>query len=164
MLSAALPEALPMAHPLKMPGRILALDYGHKRLGMAVSDEMQLTVQPHHVYYRVNRREDFRYLRQTVRSLGVRRIVLGRPVHIDGQRSEMTDEVENYAIRLRKELGIEVVLQDERLTTWEARQLQTAKRSGNEFDPVDAIAAAVLLRDYLEHHRASGPTLLPEID
>jgi putative holliday junction resolvase len=164
MLSAALPEALPMAHPLKMPGRILALDYGHKRLGLAVSDEMQLTVQPHHVYYRVNRREDFRYLRQTVRSLGVRRIVLGRPVHIDGQRSEMTDEVENYAIRLRKELGIEVALQDERLTTWDARQLQTAKRSGNEFDPVDAIAAAVLLRDYLEHHRASGPTPLPEID
>ncbi len=164
MLNAALPEALPMAHPLKMPGRILALDYGHKRLGLAVSDELQLTVQPHRVYYRVNRREDFRFLRQIVRSLGVRRIVLGRPVHIDGERSEMTDEVENYAVRLRKELGIEVVLQDERLTTWEARQLQTAKRSGNEFDPVDALAAAVLLRDYLEHHRAAGPTPLPEID
>ncbi len=164
MLNAAMPEALPMAHPLKMPGRILAVDYGHKRLGLAVSDEMQLTVQPHRVYYRVNRREDFRYLRQVVRSLGVRRIVLGRPVHIDGERSEMTDEVENYALRLRKELGIEVALQDERLTTWEARQLQTAKRSGNEFDPVDALAAAVLLRDYLEHHRASGPTPLPEID
>jgi putative holliday junction resolvase len=164
MLNAALPEALPMAHPLKMPGRILALDYGHKRLGLAVSDELQLTVQPHRVYYRVNRREDFRFLRQTVRSLGVRRIVLGRPVHIDGERSEMTDEVENYAVRLRKELGIDVALQDERLTTWEARQLQTAKRSGNEFDPVDALAAAVLLRDYLEHHRAAGPTPLPEID
>ncbi len=164
MLNAALPEALPLAHPLKMPGRILALDYGHKRLGLAVSDELQLTVQPHRVYYRVNRREDFRFLRQIVRSLGVRRIVLGRPVHIDGERSEMTDEVENYAVRLRKELGIEVVLQDERLTTWEARQLQTAKRSGNEFDPVDALAAAVLLRDYLEHHRAAGPTPLPEID
>jgi putative Holliday junction resolvase len=164
MLNAALPEALPMAHPLKMSGRILAIDYGHKRLGLAVSDELQLTVQPHRVYYRVNRREDFRFLRETVRTLGVRRIVLGRPVHIDGERSEMTDEVENYARRLRKELGIEVALQDERLTTWEARQLQTAKRSGNEFDPVDALAAAVLLRDYLEHHRAAGPTPLPEID
>jgi putative holliday junction resolvase len=164
MLNAALPEALPMAHPLKMPGRILAVDYGHKRLGLAVSDELQLTVHPHRVYYRVNRREDFRFLRQTVRTLAVRRIVLGRPVHIGGERSEMTDEVENYAVRLRKELGIEVALQDERLTTWEARQLQTAKRSRNEFDPVDALAAAVLLRDYLEHHRAAGPTPLPEID
>jgi len=163
MLNAALPEASLMAHPLKTPGRLLALDYGHKRFGLAVSDELQLTVQPHHVYDRVNRREDFRYLRQTVRSLGVRRIVLGRPVHIDGQRSEMTDEVENYAVRLRKELAIEVALQDERLTTWEARQLHIAKKSKNEFEPVDAIAAAVLLRDYLEHHRTSGPSPLPEI-
>jgi putative holliday junction resolvase len=164
MLSAALPEALPMTHPLKMPGRLLAIDYGHKRFGLAVSDELQLTVQPHQVYYRVNRSEDFRYLRQTVRKLDVRRIVLGRPVHIDGQRSEMTDEVENYAVRLRKELGIEVALQDERLTTWEARRMQIGKKSVSEFDPVDAIAAAVLLRDYLEHHRPSGPTPLPEIE
>ena len=164
MLNAALPEALPMAHPRKELGRILAVDYGHRRFGLAVSDEMQLTVQPHEVYYRKNRSEDFRHLRHIVRKMAVRRIVLGRPVHIDGERSEMTDEVENYAVRLRKELGIEVDLLDERLTTWEARRFQIAKRSDNEFDPVDAIAAAVLLRDYLEHHRPSGPTPLPEID
>jgi RNase H-fold protein (predicted Holliday junction resolvase) len=57
-----------------------------------------------------------------------------------------------------------VALHDERLTTWEARQLQPPKRSGSNFDPADAIAAAVLLRDYLEHHRPSGPSPLPEID
>jgi putative Holliday junction resolvase len=153
-----------MAHPLKTPGRLLAIDYGHKRFGLAVSDETQLTVQPHQVYYRVNRGQDFRFLRKIVRSLDVRRIILGRPVHIDGARSEMTDEVENYAVRLRKEVGLEVEMQDERLTTWEARQLQIAKRTGNEFDPVDALAAAVLLRDYLEHHRAAGPSPLPEIE
>ena len=66
----------------------------------------------------------------------------------------MADEAARFATRLRKELGLEVELVDERLTSWEARQMRPASKSdeGRKRPPVDDLAAAVLLRDYLEMH------------
>jgi putative Holliday junction resolvase len=137
--------------------RILAIDYGRKRIGLALSDELGMTAQPLQVLAHKNRREDVRRLREICRAKGVRLIVVGHPVHITGEAGEMADETARFATRLRKELGIEVELADERLTSWEAEQtlaeMGGAKRRKDA--PLDDVAAAILLREYLERRNAN---------
>ena len=137
--------------------RILAIDYGRKRIGLALSDELGLTAQPHATITRTNRKNDLRRLRDICRKHAVRRILVGHPLHITGEAGEMAEEAAVFAARLKKEIGVEVELVDERLTTWEAHQTMAEvksprrKRAGAA---VDDVAAAVLLRDYLERKRA----------
>ncbi|MGD0957770.1 MAG: Holliday junction resolvase RuvX [Candidatus Acidiferrales bacterium] len=135
------------------PGRILALDYGRKRIGLAISDELRLTAQPLGTLTRTNRRNDLRRLREVCRGHEIARIIVGHPVHMTGEAGFMADEAARFAERLKKELGIEVELLDERLTSWEAEQTVGETRSssrGKPRKPLDDVAAAVLLRDYLE--------------
>jgi putative holliday junction resolvase len=140
--------------------RILAIDYGRKRMGLALSDELRLTAQPLGTLLRTNRQVDLRRLRDTCRSHAVSRIIVGHPLHISGEAGEMADEAARFATRLRKELGLEVELVDERLTSWEARQMQPSSREdqGRKRPPVDDLAAAVLLRDYLEQQSERAGT------
>lgn len=130
-------------------GRILAIDYGQKRIGLAISDEMGLTAQPLRTLARTNRRNDIRRLREIARQHGVRLIVVGHPVHLDGTESEMAAEAARFAARLRKELGLPVELADERLSSWEAQQVLTETGKKRSSNAVDDVAAAVILRDYL---------------
>jgi len=131
--------------------RILAVDYGRKRVGLALSDELGITAQPLATIVRTNRRELMRRFRELCANHSVGRIVVGHPLHINGERSEMALEAEQFATRISKELGIETELFDERLTTWEAKQSVTTRKlaSGRKHQHIDAIAAAVLLHDYL---------------
>src|SRR5271154_2064604 len=137
--------------------RILAIDYGRKRIGLALSDELGITAQPLQVMVHKTRRDDIRRIRNICREHSVARILVGYPVHITGEAGQMADEASRFAMRLRKELSIEVELADERLTTWEAEQTidefgSFRQRKGAA---VDAVAAAILLRDYLDSKRAS---------
>ena len=140
------------------PGRILALDYGRKRIGLAISDELRLTARPLATLTRTNRQNDFRRLREVCRGQEIARIIVGHPVHMTGEASPMADEAARFTERLRKEIGVEVELLDERLTSWEAKQTVGETRSSSRRkrrEPLDDVAAAVLLRDYLErqsHH------------
>jgi putative holliday junction resolvase len=141
--------------PESKPCRILAIDYGRQRIGLAVSDELQLTAQPLLVMNRVNRRDDLRRLRDICRKEGVARILVGHPLHITGEAGEMAQEASRFAARLRKELKIEVRLVDERLTSWEAAQItaETGSASHRKASSLDDVAAAIFLREYLERHR-----------
>jgi putative holliday junction resolvase len=134
------------------PPRILAIDYGRKRIGLALSDELGLTAQPLGTLSRTNRQDDVRRLRGICREHGVRHIVVGYPVHMSGEASEMADEAARFSARLKKELGIDTELYDERLTSWEARKT-VSETKGKRRGSVDDVAAAVLLRDYLECRR-----------
>lgn len=133
--------------------RILAIDYGRKRIGLALSDELGVTAQPLLTMHRANRHDDVRRLREICAQNHVGHIVVGHPLHITGEAGEMAEEAARFAGRLAKELGIETELLDERLTTWEAKQtMSEAKpRSRRKGESIDAIAAAVLLREYLEN-------------
>jgi putative holliday junction resolvase len=152
-VSALKSETQPPSIP---PTRILAIDYGRKRIGLALSDELGITAQPLDVLEHQNRHEDVRRLREICREHGVRLILVGHPLHITGEAGEMADEATRFANRLRKELGIEVELADERLTTWEAEQTMSEISSAGRHKkvPVDAIAAAILLREYLDKKRS----------
>jgi putative holliday junction resolvase len=144
-----------VAAPESGPRRILAIDYGRKRIGLALSDELQLTAQPLLVLKRANRRDDLRRLRDICRKQGVARILVGHPLHMTGEAGEMADEAARFAARLRKELGIEVDLVDERLTSWEAGQMmaETGSARQRKESSLDDVAAAIFLREYLERHR-----------
>ena len=129
-------------------GRILAVDYGHRRIGLALSDEMRMTAQPLATLVRTNRRDDLRRLRELARKHGVARILVGHPVHLDGTQSEMAEEAARFAARIEKELGLPVELADERLSSWEAEQVLAAAGKKRRRS-LDDVAAAVILRDHL---------------
>src|ERR1700680_1866976 len=108
--------------PGDSPLRVLAIDYGRRRFGLAISDELRVTARPLETLERKNRREDMRRLREIVRREGVGRVIVGHPLHLDGGASEMGEEAAHFAARIAKELKVEVELVDERLTSWEAEQ------------------------------------------
>ena len=140
---------------------ILAIDYGRRRFGLALSDGMGLTARPLAVWNRTNRRADLTRIRELCRLEGVGRVVVGWPLRLDGTAGEMAAEAARFAERLRKNLGLPVELADERLSSWEAGQLlaetegpgRSSRRRGKATDDV---AAAVILRDYLARDRGAA--------
>ena len=144
---------------------MLAIDYGRKRLGLAVSDPIRVAARPLATWTRSNRRHDLARLRTLCCEQGISRIVVGWPLQLNGSRGDMASEAASFADRIRKDLGIPVELVDERLSSWEAEQLlandRVAKgRSPNPKHPkhrkhrrLDEVAAAVILREYLHAGR-----------
>ena len=159
-------RAFPPPSGAHAPCVILAIDYGQKRLGLALSDECGVTSRPYATWTRTNRRRDLARLRELVRRQAVRRIVVGLPLHLNGTQSEMSEEAKSFAGRIEKALGLPVEMMDERLSSWEARRnLSTSaskpnsrggysvRHGGNRRPPIDEIAAAIILRDYLDRQR-----------
>jgi putative Holliday junction resolvase len=147
---------------------ILAIDYGRARIGLAIAGLDAQLPRPLLTLDRVNRNEDMRRLRELAREHFVRQIVVGLPLRLDGTHGEMAEEATRFAARLSKQLGVPVDMIDERLTSWEAerlleeqsgRVLHDAKHSAGERGAgrasVDAVAAAVILKEYLEQKRAT---------
>ena len=150
--------------------RILALDYGRARIGVAVADSAVGLAQPLCTLERINRNEDMRRLRELARENGVKQIVVGLPLRLDGTRGEMAEEAEGFAQRIRKQIGVPVEMVDERLTSWEAERLleevqgrmlkapaipgRPARKELGRLG-VDAVAAAVILKEYLDRRRAA---------
>lgn len=137
-------------------GRILAIDYGRKRIGMALSDELGLTAQPLAVLVRKNRLADLNRLRDVCARHSVGYIIVGYPLHITGQESDMAAEATRFAARLSKNLKLQTEMVDERLTSWQARQTVAEGKRRHTREAIDDVAAAVLLRDYLEHRRGAA--------
>ena len=157
-------EVSPATYEVK-PRRILAIDYGRKRIGLALSDELGLTAQPLTTFVRTNRQSDMRRLRDICSKHGVARIIVGHPLHMTGVAGEMAAEAARFSARLRKELGLAVELVDERLTTWEAKQMAAeAKSKRRKESALDDVAAAILLRDYLERTVSRAQAAVGEKD
>jgi len=161
-------QEIPLASGVK-PGRILAVDYGRKRIGLALSDELGMTAQPLAVLLRVNRQIDLRRLREICRNHGVFHIIVGHPLHMTGEAGEMAEEAARFAARLEKGVGIAAELVDERLTSWEAGRTVAQTRSSGRNSrgkrgAVDDVAAAILLRDYLERTGRPSPDPIAEKD
>src|SRR5882672_5089327 len=105
-------RALPFVVNSTPMGVILAIDYGQKRLGLALSDEHGVTSRPFATWTRTNRRRDLTRLRELVRKERIRCIVVGLPLHLDGSPSEMSKEVKGFAARVERSLGIRVEMMD----------------------------------------------------
>lgn len=133
--------------------RILALDPGTKRIGVALSDELGWTAQPLETFERKSLNVDVAHINELVRRHEVREIVIGMPIQLNGRMGPAAQSVQQFLEALQAAVGVPVVAWDERLTTKAAEQMlieadvSRKKRKG----AVDRVAAALLLKSYLEH-------------
>jgi putative holliday junction resolvase len=130
------------------PLRILAIDYGRRRIGLAISDQSGVIAQPLDTMKRKNRRADLQRLRDLARKNEVGAIVVGYPVQMSGKSGQMAEEAARFAARIGEALKLPVELQDERLTSWEAEQMAGELGFANKAD-LDSLSAAIMLREYL---------------
>ena len=136
--------------------RILAIDYGSRRIGLAVTDDLGLTAQGLPTLHRTNKRNDFDHLRRTIKQRKVMEIVVGLPLRMSGDTGTQSEKVEAFAEELRGKFKLPVHLFDERLTSVEAhRVLDGADMNGRRRkEVVDQLAAVLILQAFMEY-RAS---------
>jgi len=145
--------------------RILAIDHGTVRIGLALSDEMALVASPLKTVDAQHEPE--REIVRIVRDKGIAKIVIGMPFHMGGQRGDATERVEKFGTNLSKALDHEVPIEyvDERLSSVEAeasmsRSGITGKKERDQI--VDQLAAVVILQGYLNNQRGPEGYLLPD--
>ncbi|MFL6351846.1 MAG: Holliday junction resolvase RuvX [Bryobacteraceae bacterium] len=139
-------------------GRVLALDVGKKRIGLAVSDELGITAQGLETLHRTRIRADLEKLKEIARHWKVRCLVIGQPLHMSGSESRQSDYTREFAERLGQFLELPVVFLDERLTSVHAERLMREAGASLEKrrNAVDRIAAMLLLETYLGQCSASA--------
>jgi putative Holliday junction resolvase len=137
------------------PGRVLAIDLGAKRVGLAISDELRITIKP----LKPIERRSWKRLLQAVTGIviesEVRGLVIGLPLQLEGTEGDAAASARTIAEKFRRSLSIPVFLQDERLTTFAATEsLKEAGRNRDDLaKQVDSEAAAIILRDFINQER-----------
>ena len=146
--------------------RILALDPGTKRIGVALSDEMGWIAQPLETFERRSITVDLTHIQQLVHEHEVDRVILGMPYRLDGSVGPAAEQVEQFKAMLEGALTVPVIPWDERLTSKSAEAIlieanvSRRKRKG----AVDRVAAAILLQSYLESLSAERPSSAMDSD
>ncbi len=148
------------------PPRILALDIGDKRIGLAITDPLGLTAQPLFTLHRTNLRADLKSIARFIRQHKVEVLLVGNPLHADGTPSPQSLKTLAFADELRQaHPALTMHLLDERLTTHDAHTLLGHRFSRSDrlsrTDIIDQIAATLLLEAFLS---GNTPTLLPDPD
>lgn len=138
--------------------RILGLDPGEKRIGVAISDALGITAQPLTAIERSNPKADIEAIKKICQEHQVELIVLGLPLNLNGSVGEKASQSMELAEKLKEYLGIEVKLWDERLSTRAVQgvllEADTTRRKRKRV--VDKLAAAYILQGYLDYRRTSG--------
>jgi putative holliday junction resolvase len=144
-----------MTNEFTIKGRVMALDLGEKRIGVAVSDELRLVAKSYAVVKRKSRREDFARYQTIIAEQKITLLVIGLPITLGGEDSQKTAWVRDYADDLRGHITIPITFWDESLTTVEAEASLRARgiRGKKAQNRVDAVAAAFILQNYLDAHR-----------
>ena len=140
--------------------RVLALDVGDRRIGVAVSDPTGTLARPLEVIERRSREEDFAAIRDLVTAYDAAKVIVGLPLTLGGQVGPQARYVERYAEALSEALPVPVAMYDERYSTAVAEDVmrQTRKRGQRRSqEAVDAVAAAVILQAYLDGQVMTSP-------
>ncbi len=135
-----------------MIGRILAIDYGRARIGLALSDPLGITAQPLEVLHVKESKDVVERIARTAAEQDVIRIVIGLPLNMDGTEGAMVEEMRAFASKIEASTGFSPVEWDERLTSSQAlsalgKQEKDWKKRKNK---LDAVAAQILLQSYLD--------------
>lgn len=132
--------------------RIMGLDVGSKRIGIAISDPLGLTAQGLPTLQRQNKRLDFEHLAKVVRDFQVSEIVVGYPLRLSGLEGTQSGKMQVFAEELRKRFGLPVHLWDERLTSTQANRLlrETDLSIKKRGQAVDRMAATLILQNWME--------------
>ena len=135
-------------------GRILAIDLGEKRIGVALSDAMRIVSKPLHVFKRTSRKADFAHYQQLIDQHDVMLVVMGLPTYLDGSDSDQTKWVRHYSAELADNISVPLVFQNEAHSTQKARQRmnELGYNQKKQDQQRDAVAAALFLQEYLDDH------------
>lgn len=135
-------------------GRILALDYGEKNIGLACTDELGLTVRPLPSIRNPGQRNLIKKLRAMIQALGVQKIVLGIPINMDGTRGDSAIRMERLQETLKSGLKIPLVGVEETLSTVEAMEFwkNMNPKQQKKHRTIDSLAAALILERYLKEN------------
>src|SRR6266446_3197059 len=133
-------------------GRVLGLDVGSRRIGVAVSDPLGITAQGLETLQRWNKRQDLAALDRVIREYAVREIVVGLPLRMSGAEGTQSEKMQGFAEDMRKRFRLPVHLWDERLTSAEANRLlrETELSIEKRAKAVDRMAAVLILQGWME--------------
>lgn len=134
--------------------RILGIDPGERRIGIAVSDPLLITAQGLETFDAKSGADFVDHVRDLVERYGVEEIVVGNPLGLSGKEGESSAKASDLARRLGESLPVRVTLWDERLSTREASRVLRGERAGK--GAVDKLAAVIILQSYLDYLRRSG--------
>ncbi len=139
----------------KPAGRVLGLDVGSKRIGMAVSDPLGITAQGIDTLQRQNKRLDFEKLAKVIAEFAITKIVVGYPLRMSGAEGVQAEKMQRFAEELRERFRLPVHLWDERLTSAEANRLlrETDMSIRRRGQVVDQMAAVLILQSWMESSR-----------
>lgn len=132
--------------------KILGIDYGDRRTGLAVSDALGFMASGIGTLKANGDRALIAMICEKIKELDVKKIVLGNPINMDGSHGPRSQKAEAFAEKLREATGLEVVMVDERCSTMEAYQYLNATdtRGKKRKDSVDTLSAQIILQDYLD--------------
>jgi putative holliday junction resolvase len=140
--------------------RILALDYGDKRIGAALCDELEIAAHGLTTIIRKNSKADIDRISEFITKLGVEKIVVGYPLRIDGSEGRQCEKVNSFINRLETHFSIPIVRWSETFSTKEAEDIMKENghlRGKKKKNIIDRIAASVILQSYLDFH--TGKTI-----
>lgn len=132
--------------------RVLGLDVGLRRIGVALSDPLGITAQGLETLHRKSKKHDFAHLHRVIRQYGVKEIVVGLPLRMSGAEGAQAEKIQAFAEDLRKHFKLPVHLWDERLTSAEANRLlrETDLSIEKRGEAVDRMAAILILQGWME--------------
>jgi putative Holliday junction resolvase len=135
--------------------RLMGLDIGDKRIGVALSDPGETLAGSLRVVRRRSSEADLALITSMVEEHGVEKIIVGYPLRLNGRVGEQATKIESYVAGLRAALGVPVVLWDESYSTQRAREamIEAGRGRKERKQRLDAVAAAVILQDYIDHAR-----------
>ncbi len=138
--------------------RILGLDYGSRRIGVAICDELGMTAQGVATIARKNRETDLNTIAELVRRHGVERIVIGYPLRLDGSEGIQCEKINRFVRRLEMRFSLPVIRWDEAFSTKEAEELLRGRGVAREKrrEVVDRVAASLILQGYLDAVAGGG--------
>jgi putative holliday junction resolvase len=133
-------------------GRVMGLDVGSRRIGVAVSDPLGITAQGLETLQRTTKRRDFEHLQRVIQEYDVRKIVVGLPLRMSGEEGIQSDKMQVFAEEVRKRFRLPVHLWDERLTSVEANRLlrETDLSIEKRGKAVDRMAAILILQGWMD--------------
>jgi putative pre-16S rRNA nuclease len=145
------PSDLP-ASPAPLPARILGLDVGSKRIGLAVSDPLGITAQGLETIRRKNKRTDLEQLEKVIQKYEVQELVVGYPLRMSGAEGTQAEKMQRFAAELRQRFQLPVHLWDERLTSAQAHRIlrETDMSIKRRSQVVDRMAAVLILQSWMD--------------
>ena len=143
-----------MVEPAPHPRRVLALDVGSRRIGVAVSDALGITAQGLETIQRQNKRRDYEALGRLLSEYDIQEVVVGLPLRLSGAEGTQSGKMREFATGLETHFGVTVHLWDERWTSTEANRLlrETDLSIQKRGRAVDRMAATLILQSWLEAH------------